>query len=195
MPDESLSDTERTLLLKMARQAIELAVTGRPPVPPDLAQLPPRLREPGAVFVTLTLPGDVLRGCIGGLEAVQPLAQDVYEHAAAAALEDYRFPPVLPVELEDLRIEISRLTAPHTLEYDHPEDLVHLLHPHRDGVVLHNGQHRATFLPQVWDKLPDPHIFLSQLCQKMGAPGDLWRKKLLRVEVYHVEEFKEALTE
>ena len=80
------------------------------------------------------------------------------------------------------------------LKYSSPEELPILLHPHQDGVALRDGFRRATFLPQVWEKLPDPCAFLSQLCQKMGASSDLWRKRKLQVEIYHVEEFQEEVS-
>lgn len=186
----SLSPEERLLLLQLARQSIDQAVHGRR-FEADLRELPPRLCEDGVCFVTLFMPGGELRGCIGGLEAIQPLAVDVCQHAASAAMDDYRFNPVRPHEVPLLQIEISRLTPPEPLEYEQPEDLPRLLRPKRDGVVLRDGFNRATFLPQVWDKLPDPQDFLSQLCLKMGASADLWRRRKLKVEIYQVEEFSE----
>lgn len=192
--DTSLSDRlteeERKLLLQIARQALEAGVKGEPLPPLHLESLPPRLRQNGSAFVTLTRRGQ-LRGCIGGLEAYQPLAEDVRQHAIAAALQDYRFPPVEPYELPEIQIEISRLSTPLPLEYEKPEDLPKLLRPGVDGVVLRDGLRRATFLPQVWDKIPDPMLFLDMLCQKMGAPADLWRRKKLEVLIYQVEEFHE----
>jgi uncharacterized protein len=193
MQTETLTPTERQLLLQIARLSIEQAVTGKECPSPDLDLLPPALCEPGVCFVTLTMPGNELRGCIGGLEATQPLALDVWEHAASAALDDYRFMPVRADEISLLHIEISRLTRPTPLEYDRPEDLPNLLHPLMDGVVLRDGLRRATFLPQVWEKLPDPCAFLSHLCQKMGASPDLWRRRKLGVEIYRVEEFHEEM--
>ncbi len=186
--DAPLTPSERALLLELARASIAAAVRGEPLPPVDLASLPPRLREKGASFVTLTKRG-MLRGCIGTLEAYQPLALDVQEHAVAAALQDYRFPPVRAEELPEIDIEISRLTAPVPLEYDTPEDLLRKVRPGVDGVVLRDGFRRATFLPQVWEKIPDAAEFFSQLCLKMGAAPDLWRRKHLDVRVYQVEEF------
>ncbi len=188
--DTPLSPQERALLLKIGRDAITAAVRGKPLPRLDLASFPPRLREKGASFVTLTRHG-ALRGCIGTLEAYQPLALDVQEHAVAAATQDYRFPPVRPEELPEIEIEVSRLTPAVPLEYASPEDLLRKLRPGVDGVVLSDGLRRATFLPQVWEKLPDAAEFLSQLCLKMGAPPDLWRRKPLEVSVYQVEEFHE----
>jgi len=190
MTEDRLSPEERTLLLKEARRALEFGVTRRPLPPLNLEEYPPKLRQPGATFVTLTVDGS-LRGCIGTLEPYQPLIADVREHAIAAALKDYRFPPVQPAELETIEIEISRLTIPQHLAYDSPEDLLAKLRPGVDGVLLQDGMRRATFLPQVWEKIPVPSQFLSELCQKMGAPADLWRQKHLEVEIYQVEEFHE----
>ncbi len=188
--DDSLTPQDRSLLLQLARQALELGVFGHPLPPLDFENLSARLKAPGASFVTLTIAG-MLRGCVGTLEAYQPLVEDVREHAIAAALQDYRFPPVQPGELTQIEIEISRLTTPTLLAFDLPEQLPACLQPGIDGVVLQDGLRRATFLPQVWEKLPHPEDFLAHLCQKMGAPSDLWRRKKLDVRVYQVEEFHE----
>ena len=186
----SLNEDERRLLLILARQAIESALANRPLTPLDRQSLPPVLLESGASFVTLTRGWD-LRGCVGALEPYQPLVDDVREHAVAAALQDFRFLPVRPEELPHLKIEISRLTLPEDLEYSTPEDLLQKLRPNLDGVTIFDGRHRATFLPQVWEKLPDPVEFLEHLCLKMDASPDLWRRRNLRVQTYQVEEFHE----
>ena len=188
---ESLSIQEREILLQLARAALEDAVRALPIQPLDLSVYSAALSEPGVCFVTLTHRG-MLRGCIGALEAYQPLAEDVREHAAAAALNDYRFPPVREAELGELLIEISRLTPPEPLVYQTPEELLSALQPFIDGVTLMDGFRRATFLPQVWEKLPDKERFLQHLCQKMGAKPNLWREKPLKVQIYQVEEFHET---
>lgn len=189
MTDQLTTDEKQTLL-RLARQALELGVRGEKLPPLDWDSMSPILRADGASFVTLTEHGD-LRGCIGALEAYQPLAEDVREHAIAAALNDYRFPPVQTAELNGISLEVSRLTAPVPLAYSGPADLVAKLRPHVDGVVLRDGGRRATFLPQVWEKLPRAEDFLDNLCHKMGAASDLWRRKPLDVLVYQVEEFQE----
>ena len=191
MPEQTLSDEERGLLLRIARQALAGAVMGQPMSRVNLAELPTRLNEPGASFVTLTIHG-LLRGCIGTLEAYQSLAEDVQEHAIAAGLQDYRFPPVQAEELNQIEIEVSRLSEPRPLSYATPQELLQWLRPGVDGVVLRDGMRRATFLPQVWEKLPDPAEFLEHLCAKMGADPDLWKRKKLEVLVYQVEEFHET---
>lgn len=188
---DQLTEGEKQTLLRLAREAMENTVRGKTLPPLDHGSLTPRLRENGASFVTLTI-HDNLRGCIGALEAHQPLAEDVREHAIASALEDPRFLPVVESELSSIRIEVSRLTAPHLLEYSSSEDLLKKLKPRVDGVILKDDFRRATFLPQVWEKLPDPVDFLDQLCMKMGASKKLWRGAKLQVYVYQVEEFHET---
>ncbi len=189
-----LTAEERQILLRLARQALEDGVRGKPLAPLDWKTLPPRLREPGASFVTLTKEGQ-LRGCVGTLEAHQPLAEDVREHAVAAALEDFRFPPVRPEELLRIHIEVSYLTPLQPLEFDSPEELLKRLRPGVDGVVLRQGWRRATFLPQVWEQIPDPQEFLDHLCMKMGRPPGCWRSEGIEVWVYQVESFEEEREE
>lgn len=188
--DTQLSADEKRFLLELARQSITDAVTGHKVTGVEQLAIPDTLKDKGASFVTLTIQGE-LRGCIGTLEAYQPLYKDVEERAVQAALEDYRFPPVTSEELDLISIEISHLTPSIPLSYKNPLDLPRLLHPDVDGVILRDGMRRATFLPQVWSQLPEPTGFLSHLCQKMGAAPDLWRHKVLDVSIYHVEEFSE----
>jgi AmmeMemoRadiSam system protein A len=190
MTNTSLTQEEKQTLLHLAREALEHGVKGEKLPDLDLKGLPLHLREKGASFVTLTINGD-LRGCIGALEAYQPLAWDVCEHAVAAALQDPRFPPVQPPELNAIRIEVSRLTEPVDLEYSSAEDLLLKLRPHVDGVILRDGYHRATFLPQVWEKIPDPVQFLQHLCWKMGVEPDAWCRNHFTIQIYQVEEFHE----
>ena len=188
---DRLTIEEQKVLLRLAREAMEQGVRGRKLPPLDETLLTPNLREEGSSFVTLTEHGE-LRGCIGSLEPHQSLVEDVREHAVAAALQDPRFPPVEAAELNGIRIEVSRLTPPVPLEYKDANDLLAKLCPHVDGVILRDGAfHRATFLPQVWEKIPNPVEFLDNLCYKMGAKPDLWRRKHLDVLTYKVEEFHE----
>lgn len=179
------------MLLNTARQAIQQAFQGENPPQARSGELPEVLLEPGACFVTLTKAGQ-LRGCVGSIEATQPLIQDVQDRSIAAAFKDPRFPPLDAVELGQIQIEISTLTPPQPLFYDGPGDLPAKLRVGIDGVILRDGFRRATFLPQVWDKLPDPDLFLSRLCQKMGLPADSWRERKMEVEIYQVEKFTET---
>ncbi len=188
--EDKLTSQEKQTLLQIARQSLELAVRGQKLTPLDKSAWTPRLGEIGASFVTLTVRGN-LRGCIGALEPYQPLGDDVREHAIAAALEDPRFPPVQPKELDQIEVEVSRLTVPTRLEYRDTDDLLAKLRPNVDGVILRDGFRRATFLPQVWEKIPDKAEFLTELCYKMGAAGNVWRQNHLEVLIYQVEEFHE----
>ena len=187
-----LSLDDQKILLQLARSSIIEELTGEKKNIIYLDNYSSILQEDGASFVTLsTLPGMQLRGCIGALEAYQPLILDVRDHAIAAALQDYRFPSVKRAEMESIQIEISRLTPSIKLEYTSAEDLMEKLVPGRDGVILKDGGSRATFLPQVWQKIDSKSQFLSQLCQKMGSRPDLWRIKPIQVYTYQVEEFHE----
>ncbi len=190
VPERLLNDSDRAFLLSLARNSIENCVRGTALPSFDPKSLSPGLNDEGASFVTLTYNG-YLRGCVGALEPYQSLAEDVREHAVAAAFQDYRFPPVQAGEIKDIKIEISYLTRPTPLTYQNPDQLIELLRPNVDGVILRDGIRRATFLPQVWEKIPDPVEFLEELCMKMGAQPDLWRRKKLDVLIYQVEEFHE----
>jgi len=188
---EVYSPEDRSTLLRLARQSVELAAAGQPGPAPRLEDLPGSLRAPRATFVTLTSGGN-LRGCIGALQASLPLAEDVVVHARAAAAEDFRFHPVRPEETPGIEIEVSILSDPAPLAYRDADDLVANLRPGLDGVILSSGLHRATFLPQVWEKVPQPHQFLDLLCEKAGLPRRAWRTGHLDVLTYQVESFQET---
>ena len=189
--ENKLTPEEQKTLIHLARQAIECRVKGEKLLPLDQSSLSFHLREQGASFITLTAHGQ-LRGCIGALEPYQSLAEDVREHAVAAALEDPRFPPVQVNELNGIKIEVSRLTRPIPLEYKDADDLLSKLHPNVDGVILRDASgHRATFLPQVWEKIKDPAEFMDNLCNKMGISHNSWRSRHFDVLTYQVEEFHE----
>ena len=186
-----LSDADRQYLLKLARESIARHLRGEEPPPIDLDTLPETLRGDGACFITLTKRGE-LRGCIGSLEARRYLVEDVCENAVAAAMHDPRFSPVSTKELDSLHVEVSVLSAPQPLSYDDADDLIAKLRPGVDGVIIESGWNRATFLPQVWDKLPDPHQFLEHLCRKAYLPDDAYRKPGLDVYIYQAEKFEEG---
>ena len=146
------------------------------------------LDAPGASFVTLTsgrAPGGALRGCIGSLEARRPLREDVEANAVAAACRDPRFPPLGRAELDDVVVEVSVLSAPTALPAVDEPELLARLRPGVDGVILSAPGHRATFLPQVWDQLPDPAEFLSHLRRKAGLPAG-YRGRDVVIEIYTV---------
>lgn len=188
MSIQIINNEDRLILLELARRSIEMATQNRKLPQIKMGDYSQKLQENGASFVTLTRTGN-LRGCIGTLQAYQPLVLDVIEHAAAAATEDYRFQPVSSDEISGIAIEISVLSDPVKKNYKSIDDLLSQLIPGESGVILKDGRARATFLPQVWGQLPDKSEFLSHLCSKMGAPSSLWKTKNLEVFTYQVEEF------
>jgi AmmeMemoRadiSam system protein A len=147
------------------------------------------LDRPGATFVTLTQYGE-LRGCIGTLEAHRPLLVDVRENALAAAFRDPRFLPLTAREQEFTSVEVSLLTPARPMEFEHEEHLLAQLRPGTDGIVLSYGHYRSTFLPQVWDSLPEPRQFMAQLKRKAGLPADFWAESL-NISRYEVTKWKE----
>ncbi|MBD3239189.1 MAG: AmmeMemoRadiSam system protein B [Chitinivibrionales bacterium] len=183
---EAIDGDVKAYLLRLARASLEAAVRGDTPPKPDDA--PSYTTDNRGCFVTLTKSG-VLRGCIGYIEPIKPLCQAVIDNARSAALNDPRFPPVRPGELGDITVEVSVLTEPQPLPFESPSDLLRKLEPGRDGVILQKGFHRSTFLPQVWDQLPDREQFLSRLAMKGGMAADGWKKaEVLTYRAIHFEE-------
>jgi AmmeMemoRadiSam system protein B/AmmeMemoRadiSam system protein A len=183
-----LGPAERRSLLAIARKAVqEAASTGRLPEAPRSLE---GLAEPRGCFVTLTARGE-LRGCIGNLTAQGPLYQAVAEDARSAAIKDPRFPPVSEREVDGLKIEISVISETEQLWFSSPDDLMRKLRPGADGVILRIGERAATYLPQVWEQLPDKEAFLDSLAQKAGCERSDWRKPGTSVFLYQVESFKE----
>lgn len=187
MPHSLLPEQAQQQLLQLARQAISAAVTGAAWRAPARVMAP--LQQPGACFVTLSKNGQ-LRGCIGSLQAHRPLIDDVAHNAIAAALHDPRFAPLGADELADVHIEISVLTEPQPLQFASEDELLAQITPFRDGLVLQDGHHRGTFLPLVWQQLPDKKTFLKQLKNKAGLPADYW-SDTLQVYRYYTQVFEE----
>jgi AmmeMemoRadiSam system protein A len=173
-------------LVSIARRAIgaRLGLAGEEP-PAHAA-----LAAPGATFVTLFCKAE-LRGCIGSLQALRALGEDVRENAINAAFHDPRFPPLAQQEFGATSIEVSLLSPSIRLRFATEEELVAQLRPGIDGVTLEYGRCRGTFLPQVWDALPDPRLFLAELKRKAGLPGDFWNPQLA-VGFYQVTKWKES---
>jgi hypothetical protein len=184
-----LNREQRQSLLEVARQSIEHGLSHRKSLRVPLKSYPSILQRPGAAFVTLRKAGQ-LRGCIGSLNACQPLVQDVATHAFDAAFKDPRFPTLDAAELSGLDIHISVLSEPMALEVVSEDELLTLLRPGKDGLVLEDGQNRATFLPAVWEQLPEPLPFLRQLKFKAGLPLDHWSTSI-RFYRYSTESFPE----
>ncbi len=184
-----LSVADRERLLAIARQSIRAGLATGAPGEPRVEILPASLQAPGACFVTLKLNGQ-LRGCVGSLMAHRPLAVDAAENAFAAALRDRRFLPLREAELGTVALSISVLSPPQPLPVTSEADLLAQLRPGVDGLVLHEGQLRSTFLPAVWETLPDAASFVAELKQKAGLPADYW-SDTLHFERYQTESFAE----
>jgi AmmeMemoRadiSam system protein A len=173
-------------LLRLARASIGEKL-GKP-LPVDARHA--RLHEPGATFVTLTQQGQ-LRGCIGSLDAHRPLAQDVRENAQAAAFRDPRFTPLAIEEFEFTSVEVSLLTPAAPMAFRDEADFMAQLRPGVDGIVFQYGRHRSTFLPQVWESLPDSVQFMQQLKRKAGLPPNFWHQEVT-IARYEVTKWKEG---
>ncbi len=173
-------------LLALARGAIggKFGLNG------DVAAAHEALGQPGATFVTLTQRG-TLRGCIGSLEAHRALGRDVQENALAAAFRDPRFSPLAQEEFRITRVEVSLLTAPEPLAFRDEAEFMAQLRPGIDGIVFRYGRHRSTFLPQVWESLPEPSQFMQQLKRKAGLPPDFWHAEV-SISRYTVSKWKES---
>lgn len=165
------------VLLGLARESIDYGFEHGAPLPVHVDDMPSALVEPAATFTTLRR-GVELRGCCGRLEASQPLASDVAYSAFQAAFRDSRFEPLRRDELPGIRLEVSVLSPMQPLEVSDEQDLLRQLEPGVDGLVLVEGLRRATFLPKVWESLPEPQQFLAQLKQKCGLPPDYWSARL-----------------
>jgi AmmeMemoRadiSam system protein A len=174
------------LLTALARAAIARKLGRDVPALPH----PAWLAHPGATFVTLTQDGQ-LRGCIGSLEAHRPLGRDLEANAQAAAFSDPRFPPMTETELDRTRVEVSILSTPEAMSFKDEQDALVQLRPGIDGVIFQSGWHRATFLPQVWEQLPDSRQFLARLKMKAGLPADYWSDEV-KLSRYTVDKYEEA---
>ncbi|HHL45557.1 MAG TPA: AmmeMemoRadiSam system protein A [Gammaproteobacteria bacterium] len=185
---DTLSAEERAILLETARRSILHGLERGRPLPIDLSRYPESLRVKRATFVTLHIHGH-LRGCIGTLEAVRPLVEDVASNAWAAAFSDPRFPPLARSELDSIQIEISVLSPPQPMAFHSEADLIRQIRPGMDGLILEERGHRGTFLPSVWESLPEPGDFLRHLKQKAGLPPDYW-SDTIKVYRYTTESFR-----
>lgn len=181
-----LSNEQGQVLLKLARAAVAARFGSPSPQSPEEAWL----KRLGATFVTLKEDG-MLRGCIGSLEARRPLGEDVQHNAEAAAFRDPRFLPVTQDELERIEVEVSVLSEARPMDFFDERDALAQLQPGVDGVILEYGLHRATFLPQVWEELPQPAQFMARLKNKAGLSEGFWTDDI-RLSRYSVQKFSEA---
>lgn len=189
-----LTEQEGRHLLSIARQSIlhGLGMAEHPRVHMKPTASDVILNENRGAFVSLHKKGE-LRGCIGIIEPEKTIFDAVTDNAKHAAFNDTRFNPLRSDELDDTLIEVSILTRPERLNYSDPTDLVLKLEPGIHGVVLSNGNNKATFLPQVWQQLDSSEVFLDHLCLKAGLPRDKWQTGELDFFVYQVQSFEDPV--
>ena len=192
--DDALTEEQGQILVRLARQSIA-AELGQPPSKEDQQTMERCLQQDifqiqCGTFVTLKM-SQRLRGCIGHLMGLAPLAESIRENALNAAFRDPRFSPLTIAEFSRVCIDISILSHPTPISYTDANNLVEKLRPQIDGVILRKGAASATFLPQVWENLPKPEDFLSQLCLKAGLSEKEWQKLTLEISVYQVQYFEE----
>jgi AmmeMemoRadiSam system protein A len=187
---DEYSKEEKKLLLDLARKSIEYFMEKRELMHVNESSIPDKMKKKKATFVTLEKNG-MLRGCIGSLQAHEPLYLNVVKNAVAAAFYDVRFMPVRKEEMDEIEIEISVLTEPERVDYKNVEELLRKIKPKKDGLIIKLGSRSATFLPQVWGQLPSKEEFLSHLCMKAGLRRDEWKNGKIEVYKYNVISFKE----
>ncbi|MGD2127014.1 MAG: AmmeMemoRadiSam system protein A [Desulfobacteraceae bacterium] len=187
---DQLTEAEGRYLLSVARQMIEEALFHRKEELSRDSQFSSKFSEKRGTFVTITI-GGCLRGCIGHIIPQESLIEGIRINAINAAFRDPRFRPLSKEEFEKIKLEISILTEPKPLTYSDAEDLLLKLRPCIDGLIIKKGHNQATFLPQVWEQLPDKKEFLTHLCLKAGLGPDEWKSGDLVVSTYQVQAFEE----
>ena len=185
-----LTEEEGKYLLGVARETIAQALSGKEEPEKGASVSSPLFDEQRGTFVTLTKGGS-LRGCIGHIIPRESLIEGIRVNAINAAFKDPRFRPLNRNEWKRVRIEISILTEPESLSYSDADDLLKKLRPGIDGVIIKKGYHQSTFLPQVWEQLPQKEEFLNHLCRKAGLDGDEWKKGRIEVSTYQAQAFEE----
>jgi AmmeMemoRadiSam system protein A len=191
---QKLSSEQGQVLLKLVRRTLADRFAQKTPQK-ETDELDRALNDScfqalNGTFVTLTL-NRQLRGCIGNLAADEPIRTGVRRNAINAAFHDPRFAPLGAADLDKIEIEVSILSEPRPLDYRDSSDLLAKLRPGIDGVIVRKGSASATFLPQVWDQLPQARDFLSNLCAKAGLSKDAWENTRLDISVYEVQHFAE----
>jgi len=184
------TESDKKFLLDVARKTIISRSKKIGLSENEIEQLAPYLKEKKGCFVTLTIEKQ-LRGCIGYILPVVPLYKAVIENAYNAAYGDPRFTPLGENEFDKIKIEISVLSVPKKLQYSDKDDLLKKLKAGEDGVIIKKGYYSSTFLPQVWEQLPDKKSFLMHLCMKAGLSPDEWKTGDLEVDIYKSEAFEE----
>lgn len=182
-----MTNEEKQSACALAREALNVFLTQGRVITPG-ADLPKSFFQSGAAFVTLHLrEGGALRGCIGSIMPHRSLGEDIVKNAIQAAVRDPRFAPVTAAELGGIDLEVSVLTTPKTLHYWNVPNMLSKIRPGIDGVIIYRDHHQATFLPSVWEQLPEKETFMQHLCAKAGLPPDAYLEGNLEVMTYQAE--------
>ncbi len=187
MPSTELSTDDKSTALRIAKESILHGLKDGSALNIITNNYSEDLQQTLACFVTLHK-NNQLRGCIGALEASQALINDIAEHAFAAAFRDPRFPPLEENELNELSMEISVLSKPEKINFENEEDLLNQIRPDVDGLILEHEYNRGTFLPSVWEQLPDKKDFLNHLKTKAGLPSNWWHNDV-KISRYETTQF------
>ncbi len=177
----SLNEKEKKECVALARRAIKYFFETKELLKPTAVS--EKLKEKKSSFVTLMKNGR-LRGCIGHLEANQPLYCDIIESAVSAAFQDPRFPPVEEEEFGNIKVEVSILTDPIEIAFSTSGELLKKIVPEKDGLIIQKDCYSATFLPSVWDEIKTKEEFLGHLCMKAGLGSDAWKEPGMKVLRY-----------
>ncbi|KZY87995.1 AMMECR1 domain-containing protein [Oleiphilus sp. HI0081] len=183
----ALNEQHQQQLIAIAQATIRHGLDHGRPLSVQIGDYDAELEKEFASFVTLKISGE-LRGCIGSLQAYRPLVLDIAENAYRAAFNDSRFSPMSQSEYEKLQYHISVLSTPEPMQVNSEQDLLSQLRVGIDGLILTLGNRRATFLPSVWEQLPDKSDFLNHLKAKAGLTLDYWNESI-ELERYTVESF------
>lgn len=181
------NDAQREQLLKLAHHAIQYGLENGAPLSVNPTEFDESLKQQRACFVTLHL-NEQLRGCIGSLEAYRPLIEDIAHNAFAAAFHDPRFSPLSQSEFDQISIDLSILTPASDMKFSSEADLLQQIRPGIDGLIIEDQGRRGTFLPSVWEQLPDKEQFLQHLKLKAGLPAQHW-SSTLQISRYQTESF------
>ncbi len=164
-------------LIDLARKSIQLSFDENNAPLLNFDAYPMELKSILATFVTIKIENR-LRGCIGTLDAYRPLVEDIADNAYKAAFSDPRFEPIVASEYKKLEIHISILSPPQEITFDSEATLLTKIQPNVDGLIIQDSTHKGTFLPSVWEILPDPKDFLRHLKQKAGFNADYWSDRI-----------------
>ncbi len=187
---DELTEEQGKYLLKVARETIDQELLGGKETSDPIPDLSPVFQDRRGTFVTLSIGGN-LRGCIGHITPEESLIDGIKVNAINAAFRDPRFHPITRDEWKKVKIEISILTNPEPLHYTGADNLLEQIRHGIDGLIIKEGFNQATFLPQVWEQLPEKGEFLAHLCLKAGIKGNAWEKGGLEISTYQVQAFEE----